>query len=200
MRNSDYTAANRLAWDQAAPVHARQTMDGLKEKFSRPGYTCFDSIETKILTEIGIAGKSVAQLCCNNARELLSLKNMGAGRCVGFDISEEFLAQGRELAQIAGLDCELVRTDVYDISGEYDAAFDLIYLTIGALCWLPDLSKFFTVVERLMAPGAWLFIYDEHPFAQVFEPDDGTDPPVVNYSYFRREPFVEETGLDYWSK
>ena len=200
MKTSDYTSANRLAWNQAAPVHARQRMAELKESFSQPGYSILSQIERAVFVEIGIEGKAVAQLCCNNGRELLSLKNLGAKRCVGFDISEEFLAQGRELAQIAGVDCEFVRTDVYDISNDYDGAFDLIYLTIGGLCWLPDLPKFFAVIERLMAPGAWLFIYDEHPFAQVFEPDDGTDPPVVNYSYFRREPFVEESGLDYWGK
>lgn len=48
MNKSDYTAANRLAWDQAAPVHARQKLAKLKENFSQPGYSYLDPIESAI--------------------------------------------------------------------------------------------------------------------------------------------------------
>lgn len=37
---------------------------------------------------------------------------MGAGRCVGFDFAEAFLAQGRELAAVAGPEAEFVQTEI----------------------------------------------------------------------------------------
>jgi hypothetical protein len=87
-----YTAANRAAWDEVAPVHAQTQMEPLLASFRRPGYSVLDEIETGLLTGLGVETKAVAQLCCNNGRELISIKNMGAGRCVGFDIAGAFIA------------------------------------------------------------------------------------------------------------
>lgn len=49
---------------------------------------------------------------CNNGRELLSIKNKGAGYCVGFDIAEGFIDQARQLAKAGDIDCEFVQSDV----------------------------------------------------------------------------------------
>jgi predicted RNA methylase len=122
-----------MAWNQAAPLHEQQRFARLLEDFRRPGYSLLDHVETAILKEIGLEGKAVAHLSCNNGRELLSVKNLGAGRCVGFDISDAFVDQARRLAQAAGLACEFVATDVYEIPATYDRSFDLVYITIGAL-------------------------------------------------------------------
>ncbi len=98
MNRKSFTDANREAWDQAAALHRSQNMESLLAGFRRPGHSCLDEIETERLQALGVAGKDVAQLCCNNGRELLSVKNMGAGRCVGFDAAKGFIEQARELA------------------------------------------------------------------------------------------------------
>jgi hypothetical protein len=77
MDRNDYTAANRLAWNEAAPIHKKLKSDQLLESFRQPGYSCLDGIETAQFQEIGLAHKAVAQIGCNNGRELLSVKNMG---------------------------------------------------------------------------------------------------------------------------
>jgi ubiquinone/menaquinone biosynthesis C-methylase UbiE len=81
----------------------------------QPGFSVLDPYETEKLLQIGVKGKAVAQLACNNGRELLSIKNMGAERCVGFDIAEEFIKQAEELNQAAQLDCEFVVSNIYEI-------------------------------------------------------------------------------------
>ncbi len=199
MQRQEFTAANRASWNEAAPRHRQARFAQLLAGFAQPGYNCLDDIATGILSRIGLTDKTVAQLCCNNGRELLSIKNLGAGRCVGFDISDEFIGQAGQLASAGGIDCEFVRTDVYDISAEYDGQFDLIYISIGALGWLPDVELFFGVVARLLKPGGWLLVYEQHPVLDMFEPDDAGDPPAPRYSYFRTEPFVEQDGLDYYT-
>src|SRR3546814_2111525 len=83
MEAQDYIEANRQSWDEAAPVHAEQKLADLLAGFAKPGYSCLDEIETAILEKIGVEGKAVAQLCCNNGREVLSVVNMGAARGVG---------------------------------------------------------------------------------------------------------------------
>lgn len=198
MKAEDYIEANRQSWDEAAPVHAAQKLAELLANFGKPGYSCLDPIETSILEQIGVAGKAVAQLCCNNGRELLSVKNMGAGRCVGFDISAAFLEQGRQLAAAGGIDCEFVAASVYDIPASYDGSFDLVTVTIGALGWLPDIDRFFAVVARLLGPGGQVLIHEMHPVLVLFEPGEEQNPLEVRYSYFLNEPFRDDTGLDYY--
>ena len=60
MDRNHYTAANRLAWNEAAPIHKKLKFDQLLESFRQPGYSCLDPIETTKLQEIGLADKAVA--------------------------------------------------------------------------------------------------------------------------------------------
>ncbi len=161
MRRDDYAAANRDAWNAAAPHHrVHDQYARLVRGFAKPGFSCLDPTATECFKALGVAGRDVAQLGCNNARELLSVKNMGAARAVGFDVSVPFLAQGRELATLAGLDCELVETDIYKIPARYAEAFGLVFTTIGVYGWMPDLGAFFAEVARLLRPGGRYFAYE----------------------------------------
>lgn len=111
-----FTDANRVAWDEAAPIHRERNQARHLEGFARPGHSTLGPHAVARLTEIDVRGKRVAQLCCNNGCDLLSVKNMGAARCVGFDASVPFIAQARELAAAAKHeDVEFVVTDLYDI-------------------------------------------------------------------------------------
>ncbi len=58
----EYTAANRMAWNQTAPVHEQHKFARLLDVFRRPGYSLLDPVETVILKEIGLEGKAVAVL------------------------------------------------------------------------------------------------------------------------------------------
>jgi len=84
-----FTDANRAAWNEVMPPHRRAAQRKWDAAFSQPGYVCLDPAEQALLKKVGTAGRSVAHLCCNNGIKLLSLKNMGAGRCVRFCISDE---------------------------------------------------------------------------------------------------------------
>jgi SAM-dependent methyltransferase len=198
MQANDVTTANREAWDEAAPLHRVQNMASLIEAFSTPGHSCLDPIETARLEALGVAGADVVQLCCNNGRELVSVKAMGAARCVGIDGAPGFVDQAREIAAAAGLDCEFLCTDIYEVPSRLDAGFDIATVTIGVLSWMPDLGRFFAVAARLLRPGGALFVYEQHPIMMMVEPG-GPDAPVAwDYSYFKPDMFVEDTGLDYY--
>ena len=194
----DYVAANRAAWNEVAPVHARYNQERLRAAFRRPGYSCLDAVETALLQELGVEGKDVAQLCCNNGREILSVKNLGAGRCVGFDFSARFLEQARDLAAAGGIACDFVETEVTAIPRAYDAAFDLILVTIGVLGWMPDLGAFFAVPARLLRPGGQMLIHEQHPVLCMFESGDPVDPPRLRHSYFQQGVYEDLDGLDYY--
>jgi SAM-dependent methyltransferase len=189
----DYTAANRAAWDASAPHHeAGADFKALLEAFRAPGFSCLDAVLSERLEALGVAGKDVAQICCNNGREILSVKNLGAARCVGFDQSATFLDQARRLAAVGNLDCAFVAGDAYAIPARYDGAFDIVLITIGVFGWMPDLGAFFDVIARLLKPGGALLVYEQHPIMNMFEPG-AADPMTPVNSYFKAEPF-EDTG------
>lgn len=196
-----FTNANREAWDEAAPVHAKINQARLVEAFSKPGYSTLARHTLDRLEEIGFRYKSVAQLCCNNGRELLSLRNLDAGRCVGFDASAAFIEQARELAKVCGHeDVDFVTTDIYEIPGDRTGPYDIVMATIGVLGWMPDLEGFFDVAARLTRAGGHVFIEESHPVLMMYEEGEGDGPSYLAYSYFKEDPWVENAGLDYYDR
>lgn len=198
--DNDVRAANQAGWNEAADYHrAHPQFAALLANFARPDFLCLDEVAIGRLKMLDVRDKSVAQLCCNNARELLSIKNLGAGRCVGFDFSQAFLDQGRELAETAGQELELVQTEITAIPESFNGSFDLAVMTIGVLGWMPDLSAFFETVQRVLKPGGRLFLYEDHPILNMYPTGEQPMPPVPDESYFRSTPYKEDEGLDYWS-
>lgn len=115
----NYTQANREAWNEVMPRHQEAARAKWDNAFMRPGFVCMDEVELDLLRKMGIKDKAVTHLCCNNGVELLSLKNLGAGMCIGFDISDVAIQEARVRAQRCRIDCQFVRTDVYEITAEY---------------------------------------------------------------------------------
>ena len=111
----DYIEANRKMWNETAAVHAQAVFPDVKEKFVNPEFISLDEIEVSILSKLNIQNKDVVQLCCNNGQELISVKRLGAGRCVGFDISEGAIEQANELSRLPNADVEFILSDIYKI-------------------------------------------------------------------------------------
>jgi SAM-dependent methyltransferase len=194
MEYEDIIAANRAAWNETALIHAEAQLERLLQQVAQPGFSTLDPVERDVFSALGLQGKDVAQLCCNNGRELLSVKLAGARRCVGFDLSEAFLDQARKLVAAAGTELEFVRGDVLAIPERFNAAFGIVYVTVGALGWFPEVSGFFATAARLLRPQGVLFLYEMHPMLDMFDPGSGLE---VRHSYFRREPYVNEDEPDY---
>ncbi len=195
-----YVAANRQAWNEAAPRHAAHNQAQLRRQFADSNYNCLAEEVIAMLERTGVAGKSAVQIACNNGRDLLSLKNMGAGKCLGIDQAEAFLEQARELAEVAGHsgDVNFIEADVYALPAELKQRFDIAMTTIGVLSWMPDLDGFFRSVSDLIVPGGHWVMEEMHPVLMMYEPDENGGPSRPIHSYFQTEPFEETTGLDYY--
>ena len=195
-----YVASNKQAWNEAAPRHAAHNQAQLRERFGQGGYNCLPDEVISMLERVDVTGKSVVQVACNNGKDLLSLKNMGAGRCLGIDQADAFLEQARDLAEVAGHDGEVSFTaaDVYALPADLKGGFDVAMTTIGVLGWMPDVDGFFSAVSDLIVPGGHWVMEEMHPVLFMYEPDENGGPSRLEHSYFHTEPFVETTGLDYF--
>lgn len=191
-----YTSANKAAWNASAALHGQgEEWDALIKQAAQPGFTVLDKDLTDAIRALGLEGKSAVQIGCNNARELLSLASLNIQPSLGIDQSGAFLELARSLAQAAGLEPRLVEADIYNLPEDV-GTFDLALITIGVLNWMPDLAGFFRVVARLLNSGGHLVIYETHPFMEMFEPDSET-PHEPAFSYFRKDPLVEEGLISY---
>lgn len=201
MEIDQFTQANRAAWDRAAPYHSKYTFEHLLEKFRERGFSLISPLKQQFFRHVGLQGKAVAQLACNNGRELICLKRLGARRCVGFDISDAFIEQARELDRAAGSACEFMAADAYAVPASFHAQFDIVYLSSGTLRWMPDLPQFFKAIGMLLAPGGRLVVLEMHPLLSTIS-TEALEAGSISFcrSYFARGPFQESQGLDYYGR
>ena len=193
-----YTESNRKAWNAAMPKHQEKMKKDWDHRFLSPGFFVQKDPELKYLKEVGFEGKDIAHLSCNNGIELMSLKNLGARKCIGFDISDRAIDEAKERVKLTGIECEFIKTDVLEIGDDFYDQFDLIYVTIGALCWIPSLDRYFEKAAKLLRKGRKVFLYESHPFTDVFPwEDEGENNLKAVNPYFTNEIYEDDNGIDY---
>ncbi|NSI96714.1 class I SAM-dependent methyltransferase [[Clostridium] symbiosum] len=201
-----YIDNNKAAWEEAFEhKHEGWGEDNYKilQTETLP-FFCDDMV--KELQAMDFKGKSIAQFCCNNGRELLSLMQLGAKTGTGFDIAENIIGQAKDTARMADIkNCCFVSCSILDIDEQYHNCFDFILFTIGAITWFEDLQPLFQKVSDCLKPGGTLLIHDFHPIMNMLpmpgEPEfDENHLNRIVYSYFRSEPWIENEGMGYMSK
>ena len=194
-----YGAVNKASWDERVPAHAASPDYQVAQFAADPGH--LSRVVTFDLPRLGdIAGLRAVHLQCHIGTDTISLARLGA--CVtGVDFSAPALEQARELARKTGADATFVESDVYEAPAVLGKGqFDLVFTGIGAICWLPSISRWAQVVADLLKPGGRLFIREGHPMLfTIADPrEDGL--LVVEYPYFETaEPMVFEQGGTYVS-
>jgi SAM-dependent methyltransferase len=193
-------ASNRDAWNDSARHH-KDTPDWrtLVKAVSQRDFCCIDDTLRGVLEQVGVDGKDVVQLGCNNGRESISLFALGARSVVGVDQSEAFLDQARELASRSPHEPDFIEADIHHLPTELHERFDVALITIGVLNWMPDIGEFFRHVAQTLKPGGALVVYETHPFLEMFDPE-AADPYRLDSSYFRSEPFVQDQPIVYEGK
>ncbi|HNX60834.1 MAG TPA: class I SAM-dependent methyltransferase [Spirochaetota bacterium] len=197
MNHEEYTHANRRAWNEAQSVQAQTRPYNIAEDIKKGNL----HVDRRIFEGVDLENKYVGQFCCNNGRELLSLIPLGAKECVGFDLSDAFVEEADRMARSLGYNCSFIRANVAEIDTHREY-FDLLIFTVGTLPWLKDLDRVFRNATGMLKPGGTVIVSEWHPFLGVFampgEPDyDADNPCRIAYSYFRKEPIVEDNGMDY---
>lgn len=198
-----YIINNKAAWEEAFERRRLNWGDDTYRDLLNQKLPFFNADVVSELESIDFKGKTIAQFCCNNGRELLSVMQLNPSYGVGFDIAENIIKQATETAKKANItNCNFVATNILDIDESYHCNFDFIFFTIGAITWFKDLTLLFEKVSKCLKPNGLLLINDFHPFMNMLplqEADgfDETNLDKIAYSYFRKEPWIENSGMDY---
>ena len=158
----DYREVNRTSWDERAPAHAASSDYGLQRYVDDP--THLSDVVRFDLPRLGdVTGLRGVHLQCHLGTDTISLARLGA-RMTGLDFSRASVEQARALVARTGDDVDFVESDVYDaVDALRGEQVDLVFTGIGALCWLPSVSRWAQVVAELLRPGGRLFLREGHP-------------------------------------
>ena len=186
----DYRAVNRANWDERAPAHAASPGYALDNFRNDPSFLSY-VVQFDVPRLGDLSGLRGVHLQCHIGTDTISLARLGA-RMTGYDFSPAALAEARKLNDEINAGVDFVEGDLYDavaVLGEEQ--FDLVFTGVGALCWLPDIKRWASVVTRLLRPGGRLFIREGHPVLWALDDERGDGMLVLDYPYFETaEPLV----------
>ena len=192
-----YMEANRRRWNEATTLHLTCANGFYGTERLRAGADVLCPIESR---EIGnVAGLSVLHLQCHFGLDTLSLARRG-GDVVGVDFSETAIAAARALSEETGVAGAFIESDLYDAPDHPDLrgrSFDLVYVTWGAINWLPDIAGWARVVGHFLKQGGRLYLLETHPAALMLEEGaEGALSPT--YPYFQGdEPLTFDEKTTY---
>ena len=182
--SASWFADNRANWDDRAAVHEASGY-GIEALVTDPAHISAEVAQDR--ERLGdLTGLDVVHLQCHLGTDTVGLKRLGARRVVGVDLSPESLRRAREISQRAGAEIEYVEANVYDARTAVEGDVDLVYSSIGVLCWLPDIAGWARVVASLLRPGGRLLLRDDHPMFMTIG-DDVSHGLRVEQPYFERE-------------
>lgn len=186
---SGYLDSNRQVWNAWTQHHLESAHHQDVATFRAGGLTV-RSIEREALGDV--RGRSLLHLQCNMGSDTLSWARLGA-RVTGIDFSEAAINQARSLAAEANIPARFLQCDLYALPATLDEQFDIVFASYGALCWLPDLSRWAEIAAGYLRPGGTLLLVEMHPFAMMLDTtDDGGLNLHVNGPYFHAaEPLAE---------
>ena len=183
--------ANRANWNDRVAVHLKSDFYGV-ERWLASGEGP-DADELALLGNV--SGRSLVHLQCHFGMDTLSWARAGAV-VTGVDFSDAAIRAATDLAARAGL-AERARFVLSDVAGAPSALaqrYDVVYVSLGSLCWLARIEDWAEVVAALLAPDGTLLVHDVHPLA--FSLDD--DGATFAYPYFEEdEPIVIDDSSTY---
>jgi SAM-dependent methyltransferase len=195
---TDWRETNRANWDERVGVHLGP--GGYDLAALRAGRGRLHAIEEAELGDV--RGLRILHLQCHFGADSLTLAQRGA-EVVGLDFSPAAIAAARSLAAELGLGgrARFVEADLYDapVAIPEPASFDRVFVTWGAITWLPDIARWAQIVAHFLKSGGSLYLAEGHPAALVFDDLTPMRDGMPGYfaPYLGREPIVTDDGRDY---
>ena len=193
----NYLDVNRKAWNQRTDTHFASKMYDV-EGFLNGG--C--SLKEIELAQVGdVSGKSLLHLQCHFGLDTLLWARRGA-RVTGVDLSDESIKRAYELKKRSSLDAEFICSDVYGFQAELDGGYDIVYVSYGALNWLPDLDRWAEIIANNLKEGGVLHLIEFHPVYEFLcgDPYFSHEKPEINEGGAYTENSIGETAtIATWS-
>ncbi len=191
MAEKKFYETNKARWNELVDIHAKS------QEYDVEGFIAGkNSLHQAELDMLGdVRGKSLLHLQCHFGMDTLSWGRLGA-KVTGVDFSDTAIELARELARRTGVDAEFICSNIYDLQEVLDKQYEIVFTSIGVLCWLQDIDEWGRIVARHLKPRGTFLLVESHPIMWMF--DDESDELRIKYSYWHRdEPWSWDTNGTY---
>lgn len=179
---NSYFESNKELWNNKIDVHvASEFYDN--ESFLQ-GRNTLNEIELEYLQDI--KGKKVLHIQCHFGQDSISMARMGA-HVTATDISDKAIQKARSLNEICGTDVTFIETDTYSINAHIEEQYDLVFMSYGVACWLPDMKKLAEIIYSRLVPGGKVLAVEFHPVINLFD----FESQQIQYSYHNVHVYEE---------
>jgi SAM-dependent methyltransferase len=191
MTAKKYYEVNKARWNELVDIHAKSQEYDLNGFIA--GNNSLHQAELGILGDV--RGKSLLHLQCHFGLDTISWARLGA-KATGIDFSDTAIELAREIARRSGVVAEFICSNVYDLPRVLDKQYDIVFTSIGVLCWLQDINEWGRIVAQYLKPYGTFLLVESHPIMWVF--DDESDELRIKYSYWHSdEPLSWENDGTY---
>jgi len=186
--------SNKHAWGQISEnhyIHFKKLLLEGSHKFNK-----------YIQSELGdLSGKKIIHLQCNTGADTILLAKMGE-RAVGVDLVPDNILYAKKLAKDLGIsNVDFIESDIMEFMKNHNEKYDVVFVSEGAIGWLPDLKKWGKTIKHLLKDDGYFYIFESHPFFMMF--DEGKlleNITKIKYPYFKKEPDVDDSIGGYASE
>ena len=187
----EFLDTNRRNWDDRVAGHLAPDGYAVDMLVENPDHLT-DVVRFDAERVGDVRGLRLLHSQCHIGTDTLSWARLGAS-VTGFDFSPKAIAAARSIAARMGIDATFVEAEVAHADTAIDGPFDVVYTSVGAICWLPDLARWAEVLAGLLRPGGRFYIRDTHPSFLALD-DERTDGLLVTkYPYFHEETPMQFT-------
>jgi SAM-dependent methyltransferase len=189
--NVDPRSANRAHWDAKAGLHGQDAYYDSRTLLA--GGSSLTEVELDALQRVApdLSGLRVCHMQCHIGLDSISLARLGA-QVTALDFSPVALRKSAELARKCGVELVLIEADATNPPTDLSGCFDLVFASIGVLCWIGEVDRWMSAVHRLLVPGGHLVLVELHPLYLMV---GSQDPLILDFPYCYQGPHIfDEDG------
>lgn len=184
--------SNRQAWNEGAEAYEQSLAESIE--FLKSGGQNFCPPELEFLKDLDQWCSRAIHLQCAGGTDTLSLWNRGAKEVIGIDISDRMIEVAKAKSAAIGANATWIRSDILQAPEELNGTADLVYTGRGAICWIMDLDAWASVIARLLKPGGRFYLYEGHPFSELWTLEDDSYVLDPEYGDYFQDIPIESTG------
>ena len=145
--------SNKHAWGQISKDHYHYFKKALQEGTYQ--------LNSHIQTEIGdLSGKSIIHLQCNTGADTILPAKMGA-KAVGVDLVPDNILYAQKLSDDLGIcNVSFIESDIMELMEKHNEKYDVVFVSEGAIGWLPDLTKWGQTIKHLLKDDGNLYNFE----------------------------------------
>lgn len=182
---------NRVSWDQLAAVHGQDSYYDSAALVAGAS-SLIEEEEAALLDALGgaVSGRSILHLQCHLGFDAITFARRGAS-ATGVDFSTVALARASDLADRCGVQVEWILADATALPACLNGRFDLVWATVGVLCWISDVRSWMRAAAGVLADGGRLVLIDGYPSSRALKFDS------AGHAHGRPARRFVESGWDY---